>query len=61
MNQEQKSIFNRRITQSNPSEMICVLYDMLLLDLKEAADILEEDDRQYEKANDCLRHATQIL
>ena len=41
--------------------MICVLYDMLLLDLKEAADILEEDDRQYEKANDCLRHATQVL
>lgn len=40
MTDEEKKTYARRITEANPMELIVVLYDMLLGDLKEAGDIL---------------------
>ena len=43
MTKECKQQFTLRITQANKTEMIVILYEMLLVYLKDAEDALERD------------------
>ncbi len=38
MTREMKQIFTRRITQANSTQLVVILYDMILTYLKDAAD-----------------------
>lgn len=59
MNRENIAIFTRRITNGNRSEIISVLFDMIVVDLNDAKEgINNHDQEEYMEA---LRHAGEVL
>lgn len=66
MTKECKQQFTLRITQANSTEMIVILYEMLLCYLKECEEALQENDRKKlsesaRKARGCLNELMQSL
>ena len=66
MTKEMKQQFTLRITQANPTEMVVILYEMLLCYLDEGRDALEkEDTAAFKEANrksrGCLNELLQSL
>ena len=45
MTRELKQEYTRKITQANKSQLITILYEMLLIYVEEAADAHEKEDR----------------
>ena len=59
MTREQKQEFTLRISQANPTELVVILYEMLLCYLQESREALDrEDEREFRealrKARGCL-------
>lgn len=58
MKKEDKQRFTLRITQANPTEMVVILYEMLLCYLEDAADAAGRDEQMLHeaarKARGCL-------
>lgn len=66
MTKEMTQQFTLRITQANPTEMVVILYEMLLCYLEEGKDALEkEDTAAFKEANrksrGCLNELLQSL
>jgi len=62
MTKEMKQIFTRRITQANRTQLIVVLYDMLLTYLKDAATAQEIGcEQEFKKAMQCARNCISEL
>lgn len=66
MTKELKQEFTLRITQANKTQMITILYEMVLLYLEEAEKALTEDDKQeykhaIRKIRDCMNELTLSL
>ena len=59
MTNEQKQIYTRRITESNPTGIIVILYEMFFDDTKEAKEALNIQD--HKTAGEAIRHAEQVL
>lgn len=59
MNQEIISAFTRRISCGNKSQIIAVLFDMLLVDLEDAKNAIEYNEQ--EEYMEALRHASEVL
>lgn len=57
MTKEMKQIFTRRITQANRTQLVVILYDMILTYLKDAAAAQEVGCRQeFKKGMQCARN-----
>jgi len=59
MTKENKQMFTRRITQANRTQLVVILYEMLLVYLEDAqkayaAEVKEEFVRNLELARDCI-------
>lgn len=59
MTDELKKEFTRKITQANSTELIVILYDMILVYIKEAADFWEKNSkeeylRSLQKIRNCI-------
>lgn len=59
MTSECKQQFTLRITQANPTELVVILYEMMLCYLKESKDFLQADDKDafreaVRKSRGCL-------
>lgn len=66
MNNEKKQEFTVRITNANRSELVVVLYDMILTYIEEARDYLKEDKAELfcdeiKKAQECIRELLSAL
>ena len=66
MTREAKQQFTLRITQANSTELVVILYEMLLSYLKESTGFLEEEDREafreaVRKARGCLNELINSL
>lgn len=62
MTREMKQIFTRRITQANRTQLVVILYDMVLEYLKEAIAAQEIDCiQEYKKAMQCARNCISEL
>ena len=66
MTREEKQQFTLRITQANATELVVILYEMLLNYLKEAQEMLERDEQQLfheavRKTRGCLNELLQSL
>ncbi len=66
MTKEMKQQFTLRITQANPTEMVVILYEMLLCYLEEGSNALEKEDtaalkEAARKARGCLNELLQSL
>lgn len=66
MTKEMKQQFTLRITQANPTEMVVILYEMLLCYLGESRDALEQKDtaafkEAVRKTRGCLNELLQSL
>lgn len=76
MTSEEKKTYARRITEANATELIVVLYDMLIGDLTKAADVFQAPEpgeetgkpkgiltivRTTDSAVEDLRHAEQVV
>lgn len=66
MTKEVKQQFTLRITQANPTEMVVILYEMLLCYLEEGRSALEKEDmtafrEAVRKARGCLNELIQSL
>ncbi|MBE5900057.1 MAG: flagellar protein FliS [Lachnospiraceae bacterium] len=59
MNQEAVTTFTRRITNGNKSQIIVVLFDMVLVDLDDATEGLK--NHEQEEYMEALRHANEVL
>ncbi len=59
MTKEEKKIYTRRITESNPTEIVVILYDMFFTDTKEAKAAIGAKDPGT--AHEAIRHAEQVL
>ena len=59
MDREQKVIFTRRISQSNKTQLICVLFDIFFAYLDEGENAVKAGDMVT--ARDELRHANQVI
>ena len=59
MDQEAVSVFTRRITNGNKSQIIAVLFDMIQVDLDDALDGLR--NHEQEEYMEALRHANEVL
>lgn len=56
MTKEQKQSFTFRITQANPTEMVVILYEMLLSYVREGQEALEEGRQaEFQNAIRCAR------
>ena len=57
MTKEAKQIFTRRITQANRTQLIVILYDMILTYLKDAADAYDIGcEQEFKKSLQCARN-----
>lgn len=58
MKNEDKQTFTMRITQANPTELVVILYEMLLSYLEDALEVIEEGGQPFRdavrKARGCL-------
>ncbi|MDE5697899.1 MAG: flagellar protein FliS [Lachnospiraceae bacterium] len=62
MTKEMKQIFTRRITQANRTQLVVILYDMILTYLKDAANAQEAGCRQeFKKDMQCARNCISEL
>jgi len=66
MTKEIKQQFTLRITQANPTEMVVIIYEMLLCYLEESRSALEKEDaaefkEAVRKARGCLNELLQSL
>ncbi len=66
MTREAKQQFTLRITQANSTELVVILYEMLLSYLKESDDFLRQEDREafrgaVRKARGCLNELINSL
>ena len=66
MTKDEKQQFTFRITQANSTEMIVILYEMLLCYLKEAEEAVEKEDKAafheaVRKARGCMNELLQSL
>ena len=62
MTREMKQIFTRRITQANRTQLVVILYDMVLEYLKEAIAAQEIDCiQEYKKDMQCARNCISEL
>ncbi|MCM1039986.1 MAG: flagellar export chaperone FliS [Roseburia sp.] len=66
MTKELKQEFTLRITQANKTQLITILYEMVLLYVKEAEDALETGDKRaykdaIRKIRDCMNELTMSL
>ena len=66
MTKELKQQYTLRITQANPTELVVILYEMLLCYLEEGRDALEKEDtaafkEAVRKARGCLNELLQSL
>ncbi len=59
MDQEAVTTFTRRITNGNKSQIIAVLFDMVLVDLDDATEGLK--NHEQEEYMEALRHANEVL
>ncbi|MBQ1901889.1 MAG: flagellar protein FliS [Lachnospiraceae bacterium] len=59
MNSELKLDFTRRITQSNSSEIIAILYEIFFVYLEDGREAIENGD--FEAAREELRHASTVV
>ena len=59
MDKEQKVAFTRRISQSNKTQLICVLYDIFFVYLDDAEKAVEAGDMAAARSE--IRHAAQVL
>ncbi len=59
MDQEAVTTFTRRITNGNKSQIIVVLFDMVLVDLDDATEGLK--NHEQEEYMEALRHANEVL
>lgn len=46
MKEETAKVFTARITQANRSELVVILYDLILTSLDEARELFEKDDKE---------------
>ncbi len=57
MTKEAKQIFTRRITQANRTQLVVILYDMILTYLKDAADAYDIGcEEEFKKGMQCARN-----
>lgn len=57
MTKEAKQIFTRRITQANRTQLVVILYDMILTYLKDAADAYDIGcEEEFKKDVQCARN-----
>lgn len=57
MTREMKQIFTRRITQANSTQLVVILYDMILTYLKDAADAYDIGcEEEFKKDMQCARN-----
>lgn len=57
MTREMKQIFTRRITQANSTQLVVILYDMILTYLKDAADAHDIGcEEEFKKDMQCARN-----
>lgn len=66
MNKEKKQEFTIRITNANRSELVVILYDMILTYLEDAKNYLKEDKAdlfcdEVKKAQECVRELISAL
>ncbi|MCR5453333.1 MAG: flagellar protein FliS [Lachnospiraceae bacterium] len=61
MDQSTKQAFTRRITTSNASELIVVLYDIFFTYTDDAKKAFEECGTVNESVKESIRHATKVL
>lgn len=66
MTNEQKQTYTLRISEANKTELVVILYDMLLDYIKEAEDMIEVDNRleikeAIRKARGCLKELMNSL
>lgn len=65
MVKEEKQQFTLRITQANPTEMVVILYEMLLCYLRDAEAALEKEEQVFHgevrKARGCLNELMESL
>ena len=66
MTKELKQEFTLRITQANKTQLITILYEMVLLYLQEAEDALDAEDKRgfkdaVRKIRDCMNELTMSL
>ena len=66
MTKETKQEFTLRITQANKTQLITILYEMVLLYLQEAEDALDAEDKRgfkdaVRKIRDCMNELTMSL
>lgn len=66
MTREMKQIFTRRITQANRTELVVILYEMLLVYLEDAQTAFEEGNmkefsRNLQTARDCITEMRESL
>lgn len=66
MNNEKKQEFTARITSANRSELVVILYDMILAYIEEAEGFLAQDEKkQYSeelgKARECIKELISAL
>lgn len=62
MTKEMKQIFTRRITQANRTQLVVILYDMLLTYLKDAATAQEIGcEQEFKKDMQCARNCISEL
>lgn len=59
MNNEKLQIYTARITQANRSELIVIMYELLLEDMNEAVDCMSQDNlEEYERK---IKHAGKYI
>ncbi len=66
MTKELKQEYTRRITQANKTQLITILYEMLLIYVEEAADAYKKEDRRgfregIRKARGCINELMESL
>lgn len=62
MTKEMKQIFTRRITQANSTQLVVILYDMILAYLKDAAAAQETGcEQEFKKDMQCARNCISEL
>jgi len=62
MTKEMKQIFTRRITQANRTQLVVILYDMILTYLKDAATAQEIScEQEFKKDMQCARNCISEL
>lgn len=59
MTKENKQIFTRRITQANRTQLVVIVYEMLLVYLEDAVNAYNNDDKEEFKQN--LRMARECI